>query len=95
MRALLEANRRVAADRPMLYAEAQKRIGLDAAAAKETADMYLDTNAWDPNGGLTAENVKFTLDFLTGIGAVPAGLKVENVADLSYLNAALDEIGRK
>ena len=95
MRALLESDRRVAADRQLLYAEAQKRIGLDAAAAKETADMYLDNNAWEPNGGLTAENVKYTLDFLTGLSAVPAGLKVEDVSDLSYLNAALDAIGRK
>jgi hypothetical protein len=36
-----------------------------------------------------------TIDFLVDTGAMEPGLKVEDVADLSYLNAVLDEIGRE
>ena len=68
---------------------------MDPAAAKQVGDVYLKANVWDPNGSLTRENVQYTIDFLTGIKSLPAGLKADDVADLSYLNAVLDEIGRR
>jgi ABC-type nitrate/sulfonate/bicarbonate transport system substrate-binding protein len=95
LRALLAANRRVYAEPQVLYTEAVRRLGRDPAIAKEVGDTYLAVKLWDVNGGLTKENVQYTIDFLTNIDALPAGLKTEDVADLSYLNAVLEEIGRK
>ena len=50
---------------------------------------------WSPNGGLTEQNVRYTLSMLIDGQLVPAGIKPEDVADLSYLNTVLDEIGRQ
>lgn len=95
LRALLRAQRRVTADPRMLYAESVKRLSLDPATAKLVGEDHLRMNIWDPNGGLTPKSVRDTINFLAGIAALPPGLKVEDVADLSYLNAVLDEIGRQ
>lgn len=95
LRAMLDANRRVLENPQVLYAESVKRLGIDAAIAKEIGDDYLRLRIWDANGGLTRENAKATLDFLVGIKSIPADLKVDDIADFSYLNAVLDEIGRK
>lgn len=95
IKAVLLANRAVIKNPQLVYDEALTRVETDKDSAKLMADLYLNANAWDPNGALTEENIQYTLDFLTGIEAVPAGLKVEDVADLSYLNAVLEEIGRQ
>lgn len=95
LRELLLANRRVNADHELLYKETVKRIGIDREAAEAIGDIYLEFNMWDLNGGLTKENTQYTIDFLTKANALPAGVKADQVADLSYLNAVLDEIGRR
>jgi ABC-type nitrate/sulfonate/bicarbonate transport system substrate-binding protein len=95
IRAMLTAHRRVNDNPQLLYDEGVKRLGLDPAIAKQVGDACLQGGMFDPNGGLTKENVQYTLDFLANTKAVPASLKVEDVADLSYLNAVLDEIGRR
>jgi hypothetical protein len=50
---------------------------------------------WDLSGSYTLESVQATLDFLQEHGSLPPGLKAEDVADLSYYEAVLDEIGRQ
>jgi ABC-type nitrate/sulfonate/bicarbonate transport system substrate-binding protein len=95
LRALLRAQRRVAADPQLLYDEAVQRLELDPATAEAIGRSHLGMNIWDPNGGLTAENLQGTLDLLIAVEALPAGTEVREVADLSYLNGVLDEIGRK
>jgi ABC-type nitrate/sulfonate/bicarbonate transport system substrate-binding protein len=95
LRAMLKAYRRVSDNPQLLYGEAAKRLNLDPAVAKAVGGDDLRMGIWDANGGLTAENVQYTLDFLAKTDAGLAGLKAEDVADLSYLNAVLDEIGRK
>lgn len=95
IRALLQANRRVIADPQLLYDEAVKRMQLEPAIAKQVGDLYLQANVWDPNGAMTETSVQATLDFMQESQLVPAELKVQDVTDLSYLNAVLDEIGRK
>jgi hypothetical protein len=49
---------------------------------------------WSLDGGLTAANVQATIDFLTKLDALPAGLSAERVADLSYLAAVVDRLDR-
>jgi ABC-type nitrate/sulfonate/bicarbonate transport system substrate-binding protein len=95
LRALLAANRRAIEDPRLLQDETAKRMSLSADRAKRLADAFVAESVWDVNGGLTEQNVQATLDFLVRQGSVPAGLKADDVADLSYLNAVLDEMGRK
>jgi ABC-type nitrate/sulfonate/bicarbonate transport system substrate-binding protein len=47
------------------------------------------------DGGPTAQEVQRTIDFLTEMASLPRGLNPSAVADLSYLNGVLDEIGRQ
>lgn len=95
LRALLKAHRQVTANPQLLYDESVKRLGLDPATAKAVCDAHLQSTIWHANGGLTTENVQYTLDFLTNLGVLQGGLKVEDVAELSYLKAVLDELGRR
>jgi ABC-type nitrate/sulfonate/bicarbonate transport system substrate-binding protein len=91
--AQLRAHRLVRANPQILYDEAARRLSLDAATVRAIADSHLADDIWDRNGGLTAGNVQSTIDFLVESGAVPA-LQVRDVADLSYLDAVLREMGR-
>lgn len=95
LRALLKANRRIAENPQLLYQQAQKRLELDPAVVKQVADAHLHNSIWDANGGLTTQNVQNTIDFLVALKKLPQGLTVDDVADLSYLNSVLDEIGRR
>jgi ABC-type nitrate/sulfonate/bicarbonate transport system substrate-binding protein len=94
-RALLVAHRSVIADPHLLRDAIVKYLSIDAARAQELAEAYLLEEIWDPNGQLSSEQVQATLDFLSAADMLPADLKVEDVADLSYFNAVLDEIGRQ
>lgn len=95
VRALLVAHRSVIADPQLLRDGIVKYLSIDAARAQELEEAYLLEEIWDPNGQLSSENIQATLDFLSAADMVPADLEVEDVADLSYLNAVLDEIGRQ
>jgi ABC-type nitrate/sulfonate/bicarbonate transport system substrate-binding protein len=93
LRALLNVYQQITANPQLLYDESVKRLSLDPATAKAICDAHLQMGVWHAGGGLTVKNVQYTLDFLTSTGALQPGLKVEDVADLSYLNAVLDESG--
>ena len=95
VRALLVAQRSVIADPQLLRDGIVKYMSIDPALAQELAEAYLLEQIWDPNGQLSSENVQATLDLFSAAGMLPADLQVEDVADLSYLNAVLDEIGRR
>ena len=93
--AVLTIHRQVRQDHDLLIAEATRRLDIEADALPAITEAYFAINAWDVNGGLTEADVKFTLDFFTDIGDLDAGLTVSDVADLSYVTAALDESGRQ
>lgn len=95
VRALITAHRRVNDNPQLLRDEIAKQHGFDAARAQYLADAYLQEKTWEPNGGLTPENIQLTLDLLKSIGALPPEIQVKDVANLSYLNQVLSEIGRK
>lgn len=95
IKAVLLSNRRVQQNPDLLVSEAVKRLKLDPATAKQIADEYLQTNLWDANGAMTKENLQTTLDFLRQNELLATDLQVDQVSDLQYLNAVLDEIGRK
>ena len=94
LRAQLLAYRRVAENPQLLYDESAKRLEIDADTAKAIGSAHLAMNIWEGNGLLTPENIRSTIDFLIKAKALPDGVQVEQVADLSHLNAVLAEIGR-
>lgn len=69
----------------------------DAELAQLITDAYVEGQLFDNNGGLTPENVEYTIGFFgpDGTGAVEEEFSVEEVADLSYLEAVLDDIGQE
>jgi ABC-type nitrate/sulfonate/bicarbonate transport system substrate-binding protein len=95
LRALLKAHRAVAANPQRLIDESVRRLSLDPATAKAVAEAHLRAGIWDANGGLTSEDIQYTIDFLTTLAVLASGLKVQDVADLSYLQAVLNELGRQ
>ncbi len=95
LRALLLAQRRVVSSPGLLADESVKRLALDRATAEAVSQAHLRMGTWDANGGPTAREVQSTIDLLTKMASLPRGLKASAVADLSYLNEVLDEIGRQ
>jgi len=94
LRAQLLAYRRVIDHPQVLFDESVKRLSIDADTATAIGGSHLAMHIWDGNGLLTADNVQSTIDFLIKANALPPGTQTTQVADFSYLNAVLDEIGR-
>ncbi len=95
LRALLSAHRRVGEHPQLLFDESVKRLALDPETAKTVGEAHLRMRIWDANGGMTSENLQHTLDFLINMAALAPGAQVKEFADLSYLNAVLEEIRRR
>jgi ABC-type nitrate/sulfonate/bicarbonate transport system substrate-binding protein len=95
VRELLLAYRRVIDDPQLLPQGIEKHLSLEPSLALRLAEAYLAASIWDPNGQLTTRNVQATLDLLGTGGMLATGMEVESVAELSYLNDVLQEIGRR
>jgi ABC-type nitrate/sulfonate/bicarbonate transport system substrate-binding protein len=95
IRALLSAYRRLVGHPDEMQNELEKYIPADSAVAQEWANTFASSSVWDVNGALTEQNIQSTIDYLASKGSLPTGVKGSDVADLSYLNAVLDEIGRQ
>ncbi|HZQ11161.1 MAG TPA: ABC transporter substrate-binding protein [Anaerolineae bacterium] len=93
--ALLTIHRRINENPQLLRDAFVKYLSMKPEDAKEITDAYLARRVWDVNGGLKADDVKYSIDFFTQSGSLEPGLTVEQVSDLSYLNAILEQIGRK
>jgi hypothetical protein len=92
---LLVAHRSVIGNPQLLRDGIVKYLSIEPARAQELADAYLAAKIWDPNGGVSAEDIDYTVRLLRDGGILTADLELEDVADLSYLNAVLAEIGRQ
>lgn len=92
--ALLITHRRLAADPTLLIEEATTRLGIDAASVPAILEAHLRIDSWDVNGGLTREAVEYSLDFYMQNASLEPGLTPDDVADLSYLAAVLEAMGR-
>lgn len=95
IRALLTVHRTIRSDPTALEKAIVKFLDLDAGTAQSLARAYLTLDMWDRNGGLEREDVQSSLDFFTRTGSLPEGLTVDGVANLSYLDEVLQEMGRK
>jgi ABC-type nitrate/sulfonate/bicarbonate transport system substrate-binding protein len=94
LRAILTVHRQVQ-DIKVLEDAIVSIAQLDRTRARAAAEFYLARKIWDVNGGLTSQRVQFTLEFMIKAGALPASLQADQVADLSYLNAVLGEMGTR
>ena len=96
IRALLEQFRRIDGDPEYLreitleYYPSVSEDTLDAAV-----EAYVERGLFPVNGGLTEENLEYTIDFFVEAEVVEPGITVDQAADLSYLEAVLDEIGEE
>lgn len=95
IRALITVHRTIQSDPTALPKAIVKFLDLDAETAQTVAKAYLALDMWDQNGGLGREDVQYSIDFFTKSGSLPEGLTVDGVAELSYLNQVLEEMGRK
>jgi ABC-type nitrate/sulfonate/bicarbonate transport system substrate-binding protein len=94
LRDLLEARRRIQ-DPKLLAEQFVARLGMTPDAAQKTAVACLERNFWDVNGRYTPAIVQRNIDFMSTATTQGPGLKASDVADLTFLNAVLDDIGRK
>jgi ABC-type nitrate/sulfonate/bicarbonate transport system substrate-binding protein len=95
VRSLLTSQRRSLTDTEALVSRVAELLELDAERAARVAEAYLEQGVWDPNGGLDADRIEYTLGILRASGAVPEEMTPDDVADLDTMNAVLDELGRE
>lgn len=93
--ALLTVERDIRSNPKLLADAVTTFLKMDPAQAAQQSGVYLKNNIWDVNGGLTSDAVAYSVDFFIKSGALPPGLTAAKVSDLSYLDAVLNEIGRK
>jgi ABC-type nitrate/sulfonate/bicarbonate transport system substrate-binding protein len=92
IRAVFASRRRV--QDPQVLREAIIRyLELEPDKAQQMADVYSVQGIWDVTGTFSMETVQTILEFLQEFGDVPADLEAGDVADLSYYEAVLSEIG--
>jgi NitT/TauT family transport system substrate-binding protein len=94
LRAQLQTYRQIASDPTYLanqVAGYKTELGYDPAPS--AIDRY--RSMFDLNGGLSTASMQYTIDFFTKNGSIQAGLTPQQATDTSYLNAVLDQIGRK
>jgi NitT/TauT family transport system substrate-binding protein len=99
VKAVLEQFRLIDGDAKHLEEVAREYVGdvLDPETIDEAAAKYVELKMFPVNGGLTEENLKYTAEFFgpDGTGATTSVIPVDQFADLSFLEMALDELGRK
>jgi ABC-type nitrate/sulfonate/bicarbonate transport system substrate-binding protein len=89
------AARRDLQDSQVLREAIVEYLELEPDSAQEMADAYLAQEVWDVVGEYSPETVQATVSFLQEYGDLPVGIEAADVADLSYYEAVLDEIGRR
>jgi ABC-type nitrate/sulfonate/bicarbonate transport system substrate-binding protein len=92
VRAQLLANRDMLADRAHLIREAERRLGT-ATDWTPIADAYLALPAWQPDGGLSDAAIAESLAFYFPPGGATPTPRVTDVADASFVRAALANAG--
>ena len=94
VKAVVEIHRRVAADPDLLITQAIDRLGFDPGDVPAILETHRSIGTWDVDGGLSREAVEYSLGFYIRTGSLGPGLTGDQVADLSYLEAVLEELGR-
>jgi NitT/TauT family transport system substrate-binding protein len=100
IREILEQHRRINSEPGYLFdllAEYLPEEAEDEDVARTVTETYVREEIFDNNGGLDQAAVEYTATFFgpDGTGDVDEVFSFDDVADLSYLEAVLDEIGRE
>jgi ABC-type nitrate/sulfonate/bicarbonate transport system substrate-binding protein len=94
---LIEQYRRINSEDGYLMQLFEEYLPEEAAgeSAQAIVDAYIEQGIFPDDGGLDDAAVEYTIGFFgpEGTGDVSVELPPEDVADLSYLEAALDELG--
>lgn len=94
VRALLTVHRQIDEDPEVLIREVGQHMeAYSEELLPQITQAHLDINTWDVNGGMTEKAIEYSLQFFVNAGELEPGLTVADVADLSFLEEALDEIG--
>ena len=97
VKALLEQYRRINSEDGYLMQLIEEYLPVEAAgeSAQAIVDAYIEGGIFPDDGGLDQEAVEYTIGFFgpDGTGDVSVELSPDDVADLSYLEAALAELG--
>jgi ABC-type nitrate/sulfonate/bicarbonate transport system substrate-binding protein len=93
VRARVLANRDLVRDRSRLLAEAARVLGT-ARQWTDDAEAYTRLGLWDSNGGFSRASIAQTFAFYQRYGTPLPDLTVDRVADFSFLEDVLREIGR-
>lgn len=97
VKAVLQQHREIADNPGYLKEIAQKYVpdAVDPKTIDDVTQEYVELGLFDVNGGLTESNLQFTAEFFgpDGTGDVEQVMSVDEFADLSYLQKALDELG--
>jgi NitT/TauT family transport system substrate-binding protein len=94
LKANLESVRKIIDDPSYMQSQVD-HLKNDLSATYDPSVVEAYRSQWDANGGITQDGFQKTVDFFTNSGAIDPGLTVDKALDLSYLNAVLDEIGRR
>jgi len=92
----IEVQRKMHEDPAYLAQTLQKFLpDMDAETAKVTADAYLEAGIFPTDGGVTAEAVQDTIDWLADndLGIEPGALTSDKVFDSTFLNEAMAKLG--
>ncbi|MEO6351101.1 MAG: ABC transporter substrate-binding protein [Candidatus Limnocylindrales bacterium] len=99
VRAVIEQFRLVSADAAYLKTVAQEQVpdAINEDTIDQATAKYVELGMFDVNGGVTEDNLNYTAEFFgpDGTATVEKVFTLEEWADLSYLNAVLDELGRQ
>lgn len=98
LRELLLQHRRVNSEDGYLFSLVEEYLpeeAEDETTAREITATYVEELLFDSNGGIDEAGLETTIAFYGpgGTGDIEAEFEVSDVADLSYLEAVLDEIG--
>jgi ABC-type nitrate/sulfonate/bicarbonate transport system substrate-binding protein len=98
VKAVLTVHRQIESDgADYLKSLAEEFVGdaINPDTIDEAAAKYVELGMFPTDGGLTEENLAFTAEFFgpDGTGSTESLLEVDQFADLSFLQMALDELG--
>jgi NitT/TauT family transport system substrate-binding protein len=94
--ALINQNRRINSEDGYLESLIAKYVtSANPDTIDEVVQTFRDAKVFDVNGGMTRDNLDYTIQFFVGAGALQPGLSVDDAADLSVLESVLTELGRQ
>jgi NitT/TauT family transport system substrate-binding protein len=94
-KAMIEANRWIAANKAGTVAIAAKIIPDETVDVLNKAYDQADPRLWGANGDISEASYKFTGDFLVKVGNMTEPLPYDKFFDRRFIDRALKELGRK